>query len=241
MINPTLIHGDCVDELTRIPTKSVDVVITSPPYNMNLRVRNGRYCSRQIVKEISTKYANYDDNLTMDEYFNFNKKVLDECLRVSKIVFYNVQIVTGNKPAIFRLMGEYHDKIKELIIWDKVNAQPAIGESILNSQFELIIVFDSDSAITRKFNNGAFDRGSLSNHWSIKRGKKINKNHGASFPVELVDKIISNFTKEGDTVMDPFMGTGTTGVAALKSKREFIGIEIDDDYFCDAAMRIIYS
>ena len=86
-MNIDLIQGDCLQKLKGIPDNSVDVVLTSPPYNMNLRIRNGKYCSRQIVKEISTKYANFDDNLPMDDYFQFNKKVITECLRVSGVVF----------------------------------------------------------------------------------------------------------------------------------------------------------
>jgi len=72
--NPCLMQGDCLERLKEIPDGSVDMVLTSPPYNMNLRIRNGKYCSRQIVKEISTKYKSFDDNLPMDDYFEFNKK-----------------------------------------------------------------------------------------------------------------------------------------------------------------------
>ena len=97
MIN--LIHGDCLEEMKNIESGSIDMVLTSPPYNMNLRIRNGKYCSRQIVKEISTKYENFNDNLPMEDYFEFNKSVISECLRVSDLVFYNVQFLTENKPA----------------------------------------------------------------------------------------------------------------------------------------------
>lgn len=140
-----LIKGDCLEKMKGIKSGSVDAVITSPPYNMNLRIRNGKYCSRQIVKEISTKYENFSDNLSMGEYFEFNKNVIDECLRVSDLVFYNVQFLTGNKPALFKLLGHFHEKVKEFIVWDKVNAQPAIGKNVLNSQFEVIIVFQNSS------------------------------------------------------------------------------------------------
>lgn len=58
MSNIKLLQGDCLDHMKTIQDKSCDLAITSPPYNMNLRVRNGKHCSRQIVKEISTKYAN---------------------------------------------------------------------------------------------------------------------------------------------------------------------------------------
>lgn len=231
-------QGDCLEVMKSIPDNSVDLVLTSPPYNMNLRIRNGKYCSRQIVKEISTKYASFDDNLPMDEYFEFNKSVLSECLRISDLVFFNVQILTGNKPALFKLMGEFHDKIKELIVWDKLNAQPAIGKNVMNSQFEILLVLQNSKPESRAFADAQFDRGTLSNLWGIKRGKKVDKNHGAVFPLELAEKVIGNFSKPGQIVFDPFLGTGTTGVAAKLLDRSFIGIELDHDYFEIAKDRI---
>jgi site-specific DNA-methyltransferase (adenine-specific) len=236
MIN--LMQGDCLERIKEITDGSVDMVFTSPPYNMNLRIRNGKYCSRQIVKEISTKYTSFDDNLPMEDYFKFNKNVLSECLRVSDLVFYNVQFLTGNKPALFRLIGEFHDKIKELIIWDKVNAQPAIGQGVMNSQFEVIIVLQNSSPYSRSFKNCEFKRGELSNLWNIKRGKKYSKDHGATFPVELAEKVIRNFSSPDNVILDPFMGLGTTGVEAKNLGRSFIGIELDETYFNIAKDRI---
>jgi len=84
--NNILLLGNCLERLQELTDKSVDTTITSPPYNMNLRIRNGKYCSRQIVKEISTKYVDFDDNLSMEEYYNFNVDVISELLRVSKLV-----------------------------------------------------------------------------------------------------------------------------------------------------------
>ena len=65
-------NEDCLDTLKRMKNDSIDCVITSPPYNMNLRIRNGKYCSRQIVKELSTKYSNFNDNLPIEEYNKFH-------------------------------------------------------------------------------------------------------------------------------------------------------------------------
>lgn len=152
--------------------------------------------------------------------------------------FFNVQILTGNKPALFRLMGEFHENIKELIIWDKVNAQPAIGKNVLNSQFEILLVLQNSKPESRAFQQGQFDRGTLSNLWSIKRGKKIDKSHGAVFPIELAEKVIANFSQPGQVVLDPFLGVGTTGVAAKNLGRSFIGIELAADYFAIAEQRI---
>lgn len=233
-----LIHGDCLDAMKSIEDGSVDLVLTSPPYNMNLRIRDGKYCSRQIVKELTTKYESFDDNLTMNQYFDFNKDVLTECLRVSDLVFYNVQFLTGNKPALFKLLGEFHLNIKEFIVWDKVTAQPAIGEGVMNSQFEVLIVLQGSAPESRAFNECGFSRGTLTNLWRIKRGGKYNGTHGAAFPEELAEMVVSNFSKEGGSVLDPFMGVGTTGVACKNLHRNFIGMEIDEDYFKIAQERI---
>ena len=74
----TIFNESCIDTMKRIPDASVDLVITSPPYNMNLRIRKGEYCSRQIVKEISTKYDGFADNMPIDEYYKFHREVLGE-------------------------------------------------------------------------------------------------------------------------------------------------------------------
>ena len=230
--------GDCLDVMRDIPDGSVDLTVTSPPYNMNLRIRNGKYCSRQIVKELSTKYTNFSDNLPMSDYFDFNVKVVNECLRVSDLVFYNVQFLTGNKPALFKLVGHFADKLKEYIVWDKVNSQPAIGKNVMNSRFEVLLVFQNSAPESRSFKTAQFERGTIENLWQVRRGKKTVENHGAVFPEEIAQKIITNFTKNGDTVLDPFLGSGTTGVAAANTGRRFIGIERDPDYFTIAQARI---
>lgn len=230
MNNLKLYLGDCREVLKSLPSNSVDLVFTSPPYNMNLRIRNGKYCSRQITKELTTKYEDYDDNLPMEQYYRFNEEVITELLRVSDLVFYNVQFLTGNKQALFKLIAEFTNKLKEFIVWDKINAQPAIGSNVMNSQFEVILVFQNSNPISRAFNTAQFDRGTLANIWQIRRGKKIDKDHGAVFPLELAETVISNFSNKGSVILDPFMGTGTTGLACKKLNRDFIGIEMSEKY-----------
>ena len=230
-IENKIFNEDCIETLKRLDNNSIDCVITSPPYNMNLRIRNGKYCSRQIVKEISTKYSNFADNLPIEEYNKFHTNVLRELLRVSKVVFYNIQIVTGSKRSIFKMIGEFNEFLKDIIVWDKCVAQPAMQKQVLNKQTELILVFESDYPISRQFRYGQFERGTLQDIWQIKRGKKISKDHGATFPEELVHKILDNFTMEGDLIYDPFMGVGTTAIVAKKMNRKYLGSEINKDYY----------
>lgn len=223
-------NESCLETLKKMKDGSVDAVITSPPYNMNLRIRNGKYCSRQIVKELSTKYSNFDDNLPIDEYYELHLNILKELLRVSDMVFYNIQIVTGSKRAIFKIIGELSDYLKDIVIWDKGHGQPAMAERVMNRRTELVLIFDKNNAISRQFEKCNFKRGTLDDLWLIKRGKKVSSEHGAVFPEELVSTILDNFTNEGDVIYDPFMGTGSTAVVCKKLKRKYIGSEISKEY-----------
>lgn len=224
-------NENCLETLKRLDDNSVDLVITSPPYNMNLRIRNGKYCSRQIVKEFSTKYEGFDDNLPIEDFFDLHINILRELIRTSKIIFYNIQIVTGSKRAFFKIIGELSDYLKDIIIWDKGYAQPAMASNVLNRRSELILVFDNENAISRQFEKANFTRGTLDDVWEIKRGKKVSSSHAAVFPEELVKRIIENFSNENDLIYDPFMGTGTTAIVAKQLNRNFIGSELTEKYY----------
>ena len=232
--NFKIINGDALKKIKKMHDNSVQHTITSPPYNMNLRVSNNKYISRQIVPEISTKYANFSDNLTMEEYYEFTKNILNELLRVTeKYIFYNIQFITGNKRALFKIIGEFNEFLKEVIIWNKGYGQPAIASGVLNSHFELILIFTKDktSSMKRQFKDSNFSRGKLGNLWNIKRGRSKIPNHSAVFPNKLVKEIIKNFTKKNEIIFDPFMGTGTSGIVSLKNKRKYIGIELIKEYY----------
>ena len=235
-------NESCLETLKRIPNNFVNAVITSPPYNMNLRIRKGEYCSRQIVKELSTKYEGFSDNIPIKEYNAFHTEVLKELLRVSNLVFYNVQIVTGSKRSIFKMIGDFNEKLKDIIVWDKKHAEPAIQSQVLNRRTELILVFENDYPISRQFRSAVFKRGTLNDIWQIGKNRKKKRNdsktHGAAFPEELVTTILNNFTKAEDIIYDPFLGTGTTAVVAKKLNRRFIGSEILKDYYKIAQKRI---
>ena len=231
-------NEDCLKTLKRIPDNFIHTVITSPPYNMNLRIRKGVYCSRQIVKEISTKYDDFADNLPIEDYFNLHCTIIDELLRTSNRIFYVIQIVTGSKRAIFKMIGKYSEKLKDIIVWDKKVGQPAIGEQVMNRRTELILVFENDYPISRQFRNAPFKRGTLNDIWEITRDRSKTEKHGAIFPEKLVQTIIENFTNKNDIIYDPFLGTGTTAVVAKKLNRKFIGSEISKNFYKIANKRI---
>ena len=232
------IHNEsCLETMLRMEDNAISAVITSPPYNMNLRIRNGKYCSRQVTKEFSTKYNGFSDNMPIDEFETFHTSVLKELLRVSPLVFYNIAIVTGSKRAFFNIIGKFSRYLKDIIVWDKGHGQPAMKSGVLNRQSELILVFSND-AISRNFKDAQFKRGTLSDTWKIKRENSKIVGHSAVFPEHLVDTILVNFTRPGDKIYDPFSGSGTVGVVCKKLGREFIGSETNKQFCYEANKRI---
>ena len=131
-------NEDCEITLSKMQDKSIHLVITSPPYNMRTRIINGKYTTREKGNHFSKKYQHFEDALPIDEFYILHKRILSELLRVSKVVCYNFQIVTGSKEAFFKIIGDFNTKIKDIIIWDKNNAQPAMHENVLNSVYEMM-------------------------------------------------------------------------------------------------------
>lgn len=205
-----LLQGDCLEELKNLPDNSVDSVITSPPYN---RLRND-------------KYEHYDDRI--DNYYEFLKKSVSELIRVTKgNVFFNIQKNYYNKADVFRLIGEFSGSICEIIVWGKSNPMPASGFNVTNS-YEFIIVFGDKLSSNTTYTK---------NHITTSVAKMY-KSHKAVMNLKVAMWLVEKFTKEHNTVLDPFMGSGTTGVACKKLGREFIRIELIPEYFEIAKARI---
>ena len=238
----TIYNCDCLEGMRAMPTGMVDAIVTSPPYNICLRIHGEKYTHRTKGETRAglnvNKYINgLSDSLTMDEYYKWQCLCIDEMLRVSKgVVFYNIQIVTGNKSAVLKILGKYSDCIRELLIWDKKNAEPAIMNGCLNSEYELIIAFDHGDCKGRQFQTANFERGTLSNVLRI--GKNRENDHRAAFPLLLPQTLIHYFTNIGGVILDPFMGSGTTAIACIKEKRHFCGFELNKQYFDKALKRI---
>jgi len=225
-----VIQGDCLEVMKEMPSNSVNLVFTSPPYNMRTRISKGKYITREKTEHFSKKYKHFDDALPIDEFYSFHKSCIMEMLRISPIVVYNFQIVTGSKEAFFKIIGDFNQDIKDIIIWDKGHGQPAMHANILNSAYEMILVLEGDKKCGRLIQNAKFKRGEMQNILRIGRGKKVSKIHSATFPDKLAEEIITNFSNEGDIVLDPFAGSGTVGKVAERLKRNYILIEKEPEY-----------
>tara|TARA_R110000772_G_C13156173_1_gene425512 strand:+ start:47 stop:805 length:759 start_codon:yes stop_codon:yes gene_type:complete len=223
-------HEDCLDTMSRMGDKFIDLTVTSPPYNMRTRIRNGKYTTREKGEHFSKKYKHFDDALSIEDFYTFHSKVLKELLRVSKIVCYNFQIVTGSKEAFFKIIGDFNKDIKDIIIWDKGHGQPAMHEKVLNSGYEVVLILEDDKKAGRVINNATFNRGEMQNILRLGRGKKISNVHGAIFPESLPAELIKAFSKKDALVYDPFMGSGTTAIVCHKLNRSFLGSEISLEY-----------
>jgi site-specific DNA-methyltransferase (adenine-specific) len=212
-------NEDCLITMKRMPDNCVDHVITSPPYN--------------IGKGAYKKYKELDDSMSDDEYLEWSKEVINECLRVSKhYVFWNIQMLSGNKVALWKTIGYFSEYLKEVAIWNKNISAPAYGEGVMNSKYEFVLIFSKKDPELRQFKDAQFKQGKLTNVWEIKRARNIHAAvHKAVFPLDLPRFIIKNFAKKKQTIYEPFTGTGTTPAACVLEGLNYIGSELSKEYF----------
>ena len=233
----TIYHGDCLDLLPQMP--KVDLVLTSPPYNMRTRIRDGQYTEREKSEHFSKKYSEFCDALPIAKYYDFHKAAIKGFLDISQLVFLVIQIVTGSKEAWFKLIGDFNKNIKDVIVWDKGNGQPAMHRAVINRSYELILILESTQSGGRAFTKSCFARGSMPDTWRFGRGGNGDiEGHLAVFPLDVPATIINGWTNQTDTILDPFLGSGTTLVAAKQLNRKAIGIEIEEKYCEIAAQRL---
>ena len=207
-----LYRDDCLSKLKDFADKSIDITFTSPPYN---RKRND-------------KYTNYDD--TIKDYYLFLVEATDLLLaKTKRHVIINLQTNYYNRQDVYKFIGHYYNKIQNIIVWEKSNPLPANGHNITNA-FEYFFIL-GDTAIK---SNTTYTK----NHITTSINNSITKIHKAVMKQEVADWFIEKFTKENDVVLDCFMGLGTTGLSCIKYNRDFIGIELDEEYFNIAKERI---
>ena len=221
-------NEDCLTTMSKMEDNFIDVVVTSPPYNIGKGRRNGN-------KGISLSYDSYDDNLPLDEYFLQTKKWIDELYRVTKHhIFYNIQEISGNKGVVRYILNEYHNKIKHTFFWAKTNPASAVLETGVANGVEYIFCISKDKPTKQNFSYCNFSnyKGDYIKNVIIKPSNSDKETDGHSFAFGdwLPKHFINYFSKEGDLVYDPFMGTGTTAKASIILNRNFIGSEISKTY-----------
>jgi site-specific DNA-methyltransferase (adenine-specific) len=232
-----IIIGDCLEKLKQLSDNSVDLVFADPPYNMSKKNGLAWKYSKHVTMQESW------DMFSKDEFFDFNVKWIKECLRVLK--HGGSLWISGSFHNIYQigfiLQNIENIKINNSIVWFKPNAQPNITCRFFTESTEhLIWASKNGDGKKWKFNyNFTKDRihdeinpkgKQTRNVWSIPLTPKTEKwagIHPTQKPQELLRRIILSCSDKGDTILDPFTGSGTTNVVALINGRNSIGIEKD--------------
>ena len=241
-----IVNGDSLEELKKIPDKSFDLVFADPPYNMQI----GEKLIRPDASKVNGVKDKWDQFESFKHYDDFCKSWLIECKRILKD---NGGIwVIGSYHNIFRL--GYHLQnlgywLLNDVIWRKNNPMPNFKGTRFTNAHETLIWASKNKKSKYTFNYQSLkclnDDLQMRSDWTLpicngkerlkKDGKKI---HSTQKPESLLHRIILATTNKGDTVFDPFLGTGTTAVVAKKLGRKFYGIEKEKKYFTAASKRI---
>jgi len=196
-----------------------DITFTSPPYNVGITPKEkGKYHNNKNL-----------DNRKQEDYTIFLDSFVENALMYSDYVFSNVQSLSGNKIALIEHLYNMRNKYADVIIWNKINGQPAMARRVLNSAFEYIYVFSNEAS--RAIGKKDF-RGTITNIFELSPngGKEYSDIHKATFKIELPIKFIEWFTE--NSILDLFGGTGTTLIASEKTNRICYMMELDEIY-CD--------
>jgi DNA modification methylase len=201
------------------------MAFTSPPYNAGK--------SEALSGNTHTgdnKYNEYNDNQSKSEYLDLLIGFTNNAILNSEYLICNIQSLAGNKIALIEYLYEYRNNFIDVAIWDKGHGAPQMAESVMNSAWEYMFFISSKENASRAIPNAKF-RGNVPN---IYRGKPQRNNefssvHAATFPIDLPEWAMQ-FTNQGDIVLDQFIGTGTTMVAAHQLNRKCYGMELDPKY-----------
>jgi len=228
-----IIIGDCRDALKTLTPKSVHLIVTSPPYNLNIN------------------YGKWNDRMPFDDYMDFSRAWLEECYRVLRDdgrICVNVPLYTHRNlqrnllNAYQNLMTEIGFIERDTIFWIKMFGMELSGSSkvwgtwnpanpIMEYPCEAIIVMNKKEKRLSGWKSDITKRQLYkwrNNVWFFP--PESDRSHPAPFPEELPRRLIKFFSFVGQTILDPFLGSGTTMKVANGLNRKCIGIELDDRY-----------
>lgn len=221
-----LLQGDCLELMKDIPDGSVDAIITDPPYNIS-RDNNFHTMGRAGID-----FGEWDKGFDLTKWIDVAQLILK---KGGNIVIFNDW---KNLSYIVESLESNDFIVKDLIRWKKTNAMPRNRDRRFITDYEVAIW------AVKKGEKWTFNR--LSDTYEIPeiiggltpKSEKLNGGHTTQKPVYLMRWLVERLTNDKDVILDPFMGSGTTGVACKNLNRNFIGMELDEDYFNIAKERI---
>ena len=235
----TIIHGDCMERLTEIEDNSIDAIFADPPYflsNGGISVHSG--------KQVCVDKGDWDKGGTPEYVYEFNRKWLSLCR--SKLKDNGTIWISGthhNIHVVMRCLQELGYNVLNTITWQKTDPPPNLSCKYFNFSTELIIWARKHEKKSHKFNyetmkqlNGGTQMTDVWRIPAVSQWEKEQGKHPTQKPLRLLYRIILASTNAGDTILDPFSGSGTTGIAANLLGRKYIGIE-QDSSFVDLSVR----
>lgn len=240
-LNVRLFLGDVVETLNCLPEESIDLIFADPPYNLS----NGGFTC-QAGRRVSVNKGRWDRSRGIEEDFQFHYRWMEACKRVLKP---NGSLwVSGTYHSIyacgFALQKQGWHIIND-ICWYKPNASPNLSCRMFTASHETLLWVRKDKKSKHTFNYDAVRDGKWKDDFLKKPGKQMRSvwaintprngekkfgKHPTQKPESLLDRIVLACTNEGDLILDPFCGSATTGVAALRYNRKFVGIDSEQDY-----------
>ena len=222
MIN-NIINCDCYEMIKNIPDKSIDLIVTDPPYEIDT--------VGSKKNNISKTFANCNNQLK-NISDGINEKILDEFMRILKKP--NIYIWCNKKQILqyLKYFVEKHECSFEIIVWCKTNPTPLCGGNYLIDK-EFCLYFRKGVKLNTKFETAKT--------YYITSKNKDDKDlfeHPTIKPLDIIKNLVINSSKEDDIVLDCFCGSGTTCVACKETGRRYIGMEINKEYYEIAKKRI---
>jgi len=230
-----IICGDVLKVMEKIPDRSIDIVVTSPPYNLKNSTGNGMKDGRGgkwANAALQKGYSHHHDCMPHDEYVEWQRKCLTEMLRIipeDGAIFYNHKWRVQNGLLQDRQDIVSGFPVRQIIIWRRKGGFNFNPGYFVPTYEVIYLIAKKDFKLVPKANG----HGDV---WEFTQ--EMNNDHPAAFPVDLIDRIIASTSAK--TILDPFMGSGTTAISALNHDRQYVGIEISPEY-CEMAEKRIQN
>ena len=226
----TLYHGDCLKLLKNIKDKSVNLAILDPPYDVDVNHDGGKLYhnkgfDKSNIELVESKIDNGYDIVSVG----------NELFRI--MPYMNAYFFCNKKqiPSYFDYYVNQKKCLFEIIIWNKGNALPTYNGKYLTDSEYCLYFFEPNHKLCHPNN---YEDAKTLFQSPINSKDKVKWKHPTIKPLPLIEKLIRNSSNENETILDCFMGSGTTGVACINNNRNFIGIELNDEYFKIAENRI---